>query len=130
MLRHVGIRSTVRGVPIPVARNLERDGKLQIMYFGWGGGGIYDSSGAMVRFFVRDDFGDATLSRMATETLSIADPEERRAMTAKVIDYSIENGYVFPMISNPDLYLHRAEVTFEAPVLRPNGPLASDFAWR
>ena len=130
MLHQVGIRASVRPVPIPVARNLERDGKLQLTYYGWGGGGLYDSSGAMVRFFVREEFGDQKLSDMANATLSIADPKERMAMTAKVIDYAVENGYVFPTTSNPEVFVSRAELNVSSPVLRPNGPLASDFSWK
>ncbi len=91
---------------------------------------MYDSSGAMVRFFVREEFGDLKLSDMATATLSITDPKGRMAMTAKVIDYAVENGYVFPTTSNPDVVVSRAELNVSSPVLRPNGPLASDFSWK
>ena len=130
MLHQVGIGTTVRPVPLTVARNLERDGKMPIAYLGFGGGGIYDSSGTMIRFFVREEFGDAELSALASETLGTVDPERRKEITSKVINMAIERGYVFPMIADPEIIAHSADVVIDPPVLRPNGPIATDYGWK
>lgn len=130
MMWAVGIRAKLRSVPIVVARNLEREGKLQITFYGWGGGGMFDSSGAMVRHFMRPDYDDPTLTKLAQATMDIMDDGERRAATAKAIDYSIDKAYLFPMTSSPRAIVHRKEVRATTPVDRPNGPFASDFAWK
>jgi peptide/nickel transport system substrate-binding protein len=130
MLRAVGIRASLRAVPIIVARNLERDGKLQVMLYGWGGGGMFDASGAMVRHFLRPEYDDPVLTELAQKTMGIMDDTERRSATAKAIDYSIDQAHLFPMISNPRTIVHRKEVKVAMPVMRPNGPFASDFAWK
>lgn len=130
MLRSVGIRASVNAVPIPVARNLQRDGKLQIQYYGWGGGAIFDASAPMVRFFAIDELGDPELAKLATESLGVMDPAKRRAATAKVIDMSIDEGILYPMISHPPIYVTRKDVELTTPVPRAGGPLPIDFIWK
>lgn len=130
MLRKVGLRPTVQGVPIPSARKLARDRKLELIYYAWGGGGIYDVSAAMARFFMRPEFEDKKLRGMARKTMSIMDPEARKAAVTQAIDYAVDKGYLYPMIRNVVHSLHTKEVVITPAVQRPLGYILSDLSWK
>lgn len=130
MLRKIGIRSSVQGVPIPAARKLAKNRKLELIYYGWGGGGMYDVSAAMGRFFLRPEFEDKQLAGLARQTMAIVDPEKRKAAVAKTLDYAVEQGYLFPMIRNVINTLHTKEVRISSDVVRPVFFTASDLVWK
>lgn len=130
MLRKVGIRSSVQGVPIPAARKLTKNRKMEVIYFGWGGGGMYDVSAAMGRFFLRPEFEDKTLTGMARKTMGIMDPVARKAAVSQTLDYAVDKGYLYPMIRNVVTTLHSPDVVVNHSEGRTFGFIPSDLRWK
>ena len=102
----------------------------RLWYYAWGGGGIFDVSAAMARFFMRPEFEDKELRAMARKTMSIMDPEARKAAVTKAIDYAVDKGYLYPMIRNVVHSLHTKEVVITPAVQRPLGYILSDLSWK
>lgn len=129
MLRKVGIRAKIQGVPIPVARKLAKNRKLELIYYAWGGGSIYDVSAAMARFFMRPEFEDKKLAGMARKTNGLLNLDARKNAVAAAIDYSVDKGYLYMMTRGVTTFLHTKEVGTKAPATRPT-TIGQDFVWK
>jgi len=114
MLRAVGIRAAVRQHPIAQRVQLLSQGKVDIGYYGWSGGAMFEVSSQLARHFTSGEYEDPVLTKMATDTFTMMNDAERRKAVAKVLDYAYENAYVFPMLPTRPILTHTKEVTIVA----------------
>ncbi len=130
MLRAVGIRATVR-IHLPAARVQQlSQGKVDIGYYGWSGGGMFEASPQIVRHFLSKEYDDPELTRMANETMTMTNDVDRRKAIAKVMDYAHDQAYVFPMIPIRAVYVHTKEVDLTNRDIRAGAINAHEFSWK
>ena len=130
MLRRVGIRATVRSHPISARVKELSAGKVDIGYYGWNGGGMFEVSGQIVRHFLSKEYDDPVLTKMANETTTMMDDKARRVAVAKLMDYANEHAYVFPMVSSRILLVHTKEVGLDTSTIRATQVNPHDFFWK
>ena len=130
MLRQVGIRATVRSHPIANRVQVLSQGKVDIGYYGWNGGGMFEVSGQIVRHFLSSEYDDPTLTKMAEDTMTMMDDKARRVAVAKLMDYANERAYVFPMVSSRILLVHTKEVGLDTSAIRATQVNPHDFFWK
>ena len=110
MLRAVGIKASVRQHPIAQRVQLLSQGKVDIGYYGWSGGAVFEVSSQLARHFTSGEYDDPVLTQMATETFTMMDDAARRKAVAKVLEYATDHAYVFPMIPSRPVITHTKEV--------------------
>jgi peptide/nickel transport system substrate-binding protein len=130
MLRRVGIRATVSSHLIVNRVQLISQGKVQIGYYGWSGGGMFEVSPQIVRFFDGNEAIDPVLTKMGGETFSIMDDAQRRVAVAKVMDYANEHAYAFPMVPSRVIYTHTKEVELKTKAMRATQVYTHEFGWK
>ncbi|MDB5410125.1 MAG: hypothetical protein JWL84_5037 [Rhodospirillales bacterium] len=130
MLREIGIRATVSPHLIANRLQLISQGKVQIGYYGWSGGGMFEVSPQIVRHFDGNEYVDPVLTKMAGETSSIMDDRARRAAVAKVMDYANENAYAFPTVPLRVTYTHTKEVELKTAAVRATVVYTYEFGWK
>jgi peptide/nickel transport system substrate-binding protein len=130
MLREIGIRATVSSHLIANRLQLISQGKVQIGYYGWSGGGMFEVSPQIVRHFDGNEYVDPVLTKMAGETFSIMNDAERRAAVAKVMDYANEHAYAFPLVPSRPIFTHTKEVELKTTALRATQVYTYEFGWK
>lgn len=130
MLRAVGIRANVRPHQIAQRVQMLSQGKVDIGYYGWNGGGMFEVSGQIVRHFLSGEYDDAEMLRMANATTTMMDDAERRKDVAKLMDYANEKSYLFPMVSSRVTFTHTKEVKLDVSEIRAHQVNPHDFQWK
>jgi peptide/nickel transport system substrate-binding protein len=132
MLRAVGIRANVRPHPIAQRDMMIREGKIEIGYYGWSGGAIFDVSTTITRHFLRNEYDDPVLRQMAAETFTIMDDGARRKAVAKVIDHATENAYIFAQIPlrPPITHIKDMQILAKEDLRAVYQPSVHEFGWK
>jgi peptide/nickel transport system substrate-binding protein len=116
-LNSIGVRTTVQPAEIGAYRKKQADGKIQVIVAAWPGGGNPDVQGTMEFIYAvpdsRDYSGDKEMIANAFKTLSIMDPDARKAAGRKVFDRSTEMAYFTPVGPSPALVVHTTDLTVE-----------------
>ena len=130
MLRAVGIRASIRSHPIAQRVKLLSQGNVDIGYYGWSGGGMFEVSSQIVRHFLSKEYDDPALVKMAEETSAMMDDGARRKAVAELMDYANEKAYAFPMVSNRVIFIHTKDVKLLATELRNGQVQPHEFGWK
>jgi peptide/nickel transport system substrate-binding protein len=130
MLRAVGIRATVRQNTTAQRVQLLSQGKIEIGYFGWDGGSVFDVSGPIGRHVEAGEYEDAALSKLAQPVHATLDDAQRRKMAAPVFDYITENAYAFAIIPGTSSYTHTKEVKLNTSLPRAVQVHPHEFTWK
>ena len=114
-LNQIGIKASVQPTDTGAYRKKQADGKIQVIVTGWPGGGNADVQGTMEFIYAvpdsRDYTGDTQMIADAFKTLTIMDPEARKAAGRKVFDRSAEMAYFAPVAPSPALVVHTSELS-------------------
>jgi peptide/nickel transport system substrate-binding protein len=131
MLRAVGIRATVRQHPTAQRVQLINQGKVEIGYYGWSGGGMMEVSGQLGRHVDSKEYDDPMLGQLAAATTTIMDDTQRRKEVAKVFDRITENAYAYPIMQNYSFFTHTKEVELnDARQVRAENVNPHEFHWK
>ncbi len=132
MLRAVGIRANVMPHTITRRVQLMSQGKVEIGYYVWSGGAMFEISPQIVRHFLSNDYDDPALNTEAAATIAMMDDAARRKAVAKVFDQVNEKAYAFPMIPSREVFTHTKEVKLIAPgEMQASGIVAvNKFGWK
>lgn len=132
MLRAVGIRANIQPHPIAQRDLLLRQGKIELGYYGWSGGAIFDVSTTITRHFLRDEYNDPVLKAMAAETFTIMDDGARRKAVAKVLDYATDKAYIFAMIPlrPPLTHIKDMQILAKEDLRAVYQPSVHEFGWK
>jgi peptide/nickel transport system substrate-binding protein len=128
--RKVGIRATVKTHLTAQRVQMLSQGKVDVGYYGWSGGGMFEVSPQIVRHFLSNEYADEPLTKMASETQSMMDDAARRQAVAKVMDYANEKAYLFPMVPIQAVYVHTKDVKLNTTGIRASSANPFDFGWK
>ena len=133
-LRAIGVKTSVAGFPTSTYGKRQADGKIQMMVASWTGGGNSDIQGTTGFIFdvppSRDYSGDAELNTLAAKTLTIMDPEQRKAATRQMFDRSMDMAYFTSLGPSPGLYVHASELTVDAGAYSAYGVNPQGIRWK
>ncbi len=130
MLRAIGIRATVR-THLPAARvQMLSQGKVDIGYYGWSGGGMFDVSPQIVRHFLSKEYEDPEITKMASSAMGITDDAQRRKAVTGVMDMAHDKAYAFPMVPIRAVYVHSKDVELKNKDIRAGTINAHEFSWK
>jgi peptide/nickel transport system substrate-binding protein len=130
-LYKIGI--TARHMPLVnnVYRDWQRDGKLEAHVAPWTM--APDVARALNRFFTlggqTDMFNDKVLADLRLQGVEELDPEKRAAIYAKLFDRVIEQSYILPLSSVPNVFVHSREVSLNPGAINGWGADLWDFSW-
>ncbi len=133
-LRAIGIRANVDPQTFAAYRQLQSDGKINIMISGWGGGGLPDVGGTLDFLFEggsRDYHGVPGWVEAAQKANTENDDRARRAIVKKLFDEVTTEGYIVPMAPIPRFWMHTREVKIATPSsFNAYGADAWGFSWQ
>jgi peptide/nickel transport system substrate-binding protein len=130
MLRAVGIRATVRQNTIAQRVQLLSQGKIDIGYFGWDGGSVFDVSGPIGRHVEAGEYEDLELAKLAQPIHTTLDDSERRKAASRVFDYITDHAYAFVMVPATAVYTHTTEVKLNTHLPRAVQVHPHEFTWK
>jgi peptide/nickel transport system substrate-binding protein len=131
MLRAVGIRASVRTHPIANRVKMLADGQIDIGYYGWSGGSVFEVSGQIARHFQTKEYEDPDLTKMADDTMLLMNDAERRKAVAAVFDYTTDHAYAFPMLPNRVAFTHTKELQLtQINEMRAAHVAVNEFRWK
>ena len=129
MLRSFGIRATVRQNTTAQRVQLLSQGKIEIGYFGWDGGSVFDVSGPVGRHVEADEYEDASLAKLAPQVHAALDDSDRRKAAAQVFDYIMDHAYAFVILPGTSMYTHTKEVRLNTSLPRAVQVHPHEFIW-
>ena len=130
--RKVGIRASVRPLPLTLYVRLRGDGKLTSFL------GFYPTTAQpdmdnILDFFVngnRGYIGDDPVIKDAMEKGAVEfDPKKRTAIYEKAIDHINQQNLIFPVADLPMQFVHTKEVTVKENRVSPIQTTVVDFYW-
>ncbi len=130
-LYKVGIRARHQPLITAVYRDWQRDGKLEAHVAPWTM--APDVARSLNRFFTlggqTDAFGDKMLADLRIQGSEELDPDKRAGIYAKLYDRVIEQSYILPISSVPNVFVHSREVAFNPGAINGWGADLWDFSW-
>lgn len=131
MLRAVGIRATIRQHPTAQRVQLINQGKVEIGYYGWSGGGMMEVSGQLGRHVDSKEYDDPLLAKLTAATTTIMDDAKRRTEVTKVFDHITDNAYAFAIMQNYSFFTHTKDVELNNPrAVRAENVNPHEFRWK
>jgi peptide/nickel transport system substrate-binding protein len=132
MVRKVGIRASMRPLPLTLYVRLRGDGKFTSFL------GFYPTSAQpdmdnLLDFFFdgnRDYWGDDPLIREAQAKGAVEfDQKKRDAIYEKAIDHINQQNYILPVADLPMVFVHTKEVAVKENRISPIQTVVTDFYW-
>ena len=130
MLRAVGIRAQVTTHTTPQRVKMIQDGRVQIGYYGWSGGAIFEVTPPIARHMQSGEYDDNALVSMVANHDKIMDDAERRRTVAKAFDYINEQGYAMPMLPSMATFTHTPDIRMKEVGVRETLVNPQDFEWK
>ena len=124
-LRKIGIRAKVNTTTFAAYRDLQRDGKLEMMVNGWGGGSAPDVAFTLDFLFTpgdRDYHGSEEVFKLVEASRHEMDRAKRDKMTSGVFDIATQMNYLIPITRYPTLWVHTKELAVSGFDVRPMAP--------
>ena len=133
-LNQIGIKATVAPNDVATYRKKLSDGKIQVFLGAWTGGGNADVQGTIQFLYAvpesRDYTGDQAMNEMAEKTLTIMDPDARKALGRQVFDRSTEMAYFTPVGPGPALVVHTTELSVDPGAFNAYSINPSNIRWK
>jgi peptide/nickel transport system substrate-binding protein len=130
-LYKIGIRARHQPLINAVYRDWQRDGKLEAHVAPWTM--APDVARALNRFFTlggqTDMFNDRMLADLRLQGAEELDPEKRAALYSKLYDRVIEQSYILPLTTVPNVFAHSTEVSYNPGAINGFGADLWDFSW-
>ena len=99
-LEDVGLDVTVNVAPLPTVRSMQKEGKLELAYGGYGGSQLGDVEGVFPAFFTfgaRDYFRDEKIRDWVKASGRTTDKTARMEIFEQLLPYMAEQMYVLPL---------------------------------
>ena len=132
MLRKVGIRATMRRLPIALYGRLRGEGKLTAFLGSYPTSAQPDMNNVLDLFFDgnRDYWGDDPVIREAQKQGAVEqDFEKRNNIYKRAIDQVNNKNYILPMVDLPMVYIHTKDVVVKEDPVTPINTDVNDFHW-
>lgn len=108
-LRAVGIQTSVRNVNFSAYRQLQGQGKINLLVHMWDSAGMPDVVSTKSFFFgghPRDYWQDAEINAWAKQAASELDDEKRKVFSQQIFDKVNREVYIIPIARVPEVWLH------------------------
>ena len=130
-LRKVGIRASVRPLPISLYVRLRGDGKLTALLGFYPTGAQPDMDNILDLFFsdTRDYWGDPVIQTAQKAGITENDEAKRREIYKTAVDQINKMNYILPVADLPLVMLHSKEVQILDNATSPIDTEVGDFAW-
>jgi peptide/nickel transport system substrate-binding protein len=130
-LRKVGIRASIRTLPISLYVRLRGEGKFTAFLGFYPTGAQPDMDNIFDLFFngTRDYWGDPVIQAAQKEGAAELDETKRPAIYRRGIDQVNKMNYILPIADLPLVFVHSKDVTIAADPLSPINTEAQDFMW-
>jgi hypothetical protein len=109
---------------------LIQEGKVQIGYYGWSGGSIFEVSPVLARHIFSEEYDDNELRKLASGADTIMDDKERRAYLAKAFDRITDQAYAFAMLPSMATFTHSKDIRMKDVGVRETLVNPQDFEWK
>lgn len=112
-LRAIGIQTSVRNVNFGAYRQLQGQGKINLLVHMWDAAGTPDVLSTKSFFFgghPRDYWKDDEINALAKAGAAEFDDEKRKAISAKLFDKVNSEVYIVPIARVPEVWLHIKEL--------------------
>ena len=133
-LRAVGIRASIELETFASYRDKQRDGKLQLLVSGYGGGGLPDVAQVLNFFFAEDPrnyHGRPEFFDLAKRANLEMNPDKRRDLVRELLDEVTKMHYIVPLTPSSNIYVHSADVKLrEGWPSNGYGIVMSEVSWR
>ncbi len=132
MLRKVGIRATMRPLPIALYGRLRGEGKLTAFMGSYPTSAQPDMNNILDLFFDgnRDYWGDDPVIREAQRLGAVEqDFAKRNEIYKRAIDQVNNKNYILPMVDLPMVFIHTKDVAVKEDPLTPINTDINDFYW-
>ena len=132
MLRKVGIRATMRPLPIALYGRMRGEGKLTAFMGAYPTSAQPDMNNVLDLFFDgnRDYWGNDPVIREAQKLGAVEpDIDKRNAIYERAIDQVNNKNYILPMVDLPMVYVHTKDVVVKADPITPINTDIDDFSW-
>ena len=130
-LYKIGIRTRHQPLVNSAYRDWQRDGKLEAHVAPWTMSP--DVARTLNRFFTlggqTDAFGDKMLADLRLQGAEELDPVKRDAIYTKLYDRVIEQAYILPISSVPNVFVHSKELSINPGAINGWGADLWDFSW-
>lgn len=130
MLRAVGVRASVYQHQPTQRLQLLKEGKMEIGYYTWNGGGMFEVSPQNVRFFLGKDYDDPELLKLAEASNATMNGPERNKISAKLYDMANEKAYAFGMLPARAVFAHTKDIQMDKIGMRATEITPNDFMWK
>jgi peptide/nickel transport system substrate-binding protein len=132
MLRKVGIRATMRPLPIALYGRMRGEGKLTAFLGSYPTSAQPDMNNILDLFFDgnRDYWDDDPVIREAQKRGAVErDFEKRNDIYKRAIDQVNDKNYILPMVDLPMVFVHTKDVVVKEDPLTPINNDVDDFYW-
>ena len=116
-LRAVGIRASIELETFASYRDKQRDGKLQLLVSGYGGGGLPDVAQVLNFFFAEDPrnyHGRPEFFDLAKRINLEMDPVKRKQQVSELLDEVTRMHYLVPLTPTSNIYVHSKDVAIRS----------------
>ncbi|HEV8016243.1 MAG TPA: ABC transporter substrate-binding protein [Stellaceae bacterium] len=132
MVRKVGIRASVRPLPLTLYVRLRGDGKLT-SFLGFYPTSAYPDLDNLLDFFFdgnRDYWGsDPAIKEAQEKGIVELDPKKRDAIYEKAIDHINQQNDIMPIADLPMVFVHSKDIEVKENRVSPIQTVVTDFYW-
>lgn len=131
-IRKVGIRATVRAMPLPVYTKRRGRGELTALYAGYPTFSQPNTSNLMNFFFGanRDYSKDPIIQNARKKGNGVMDLKERTAIYQKAMDQVNKQSYILPFVEQPNVYAHHKSVVIKSGMTSKTETRPPDYFWK
>ncbi|MBT4672616.1 MAG: hypothetical protein HOB64_10910 [Rhodospirillaceae bacterium] len=131
-LRKVGIRATVRAMPLPVYTKRRGRGELTALYAGYPTFAQPNTSNLMNFFFGanRDYSKDPIIQNARKTGNGVMDLKKRTAIYQKAMDQVNKQSYILPFVEQPNVYAHHKSVEVKTGMTSKTETRPPDYFWK
>lgn len=131
-LRKVGIRATVRAMPLPVYTKRRGRGELTALYAGYPTFAQPNTSNLMNFFFGanRDYSKDPIIQNARKTGNGVMDLKKRTAIYQIAMDQVNKQSYILPFVEQPNVYAHHKSVEIKTGMTSKTETRPPDYFWK
>jgi peptide/nickel transport system substrate-binding protein len=130
-LAAIGVKATVEPVTVGTWTRKARAGEIQMTVAGNSLSGLPDTSQFVSFFLHANDYThDPELTKLGNEMDAEMDAEKRQQIATKFFNRIVDNTYLMPMTSMPEMFIHTSDVEVTSFSSNTYGLSVNDLRWK
>lgn len=133
MLSKIGVKTSLVRMTFGSYRKRQRDNKQLALLGRYSSGGLPDASSLLNFYFggtARDYYKDAVLDKLRLQGNAERNVNKRKAIYRQAMDRMNNEHLIFPIATNPSVFVHTADVKIKKGSLHNYGIEVSDLSWK